>query len=53
MHGVRRTLILHRNVKQCPEACQVDDLLLLRIDMRLCLAQDVPVKDMLATSKEP
>ena len=37
MHGVMRTLTLHRNVKQYLEARQVDGLLLLRIDPPLFL----------------
>lgn len=43
-----KTLTLHRNVKQYPEARQVDGLLLLRIDAPLYFANVNPVKDALA-----
>ena len=48
MHGVMRPPTLHRNVKQYPEARQVDGLLLLlRIDAPLCFANDNLLKDTL------
>jgi len=43
-----KLLVVRRNVKQYPEAQQVDGLLLLRIDAPLYFANVNPVKDALA-----